>query len=165
VSDDIARYVSIAGRAVSSRIAEELAGRAVSRGEYRVLLGLYDEDGVPQRALCDRFHLDRGVVARVVGRLEQKGYVERRPDPEDRRRKLVSLTDRAERLRPALTDLQATLDDELTAGLSDEEVETLVEGLRQVCSNLGVEDVDVRDGEGGATTDGPDGSDEEPGTE
>jgi DNA-binding MarR family transcriptional regulator len=136
--ESIAPYVSLAGRALSARVERELAPHGIGRGEYRVLFALYNEEGVSQTTLADRHHLDKGVIARVVRRLEEKGYVERRPDPDDKRRKLLYLTEDAERLRSEVSDLQATVDTEITQGLTDEEARALTEGLQTVCENLGV---------------------------
>ncbi|PSP44415.1 MarR family transcriptional regulator [Halobacteriales archaeon QH_6_64_20] len=134
----IAWHVSLAGRALSTRIEQGLAPHGIGRGEYRVLSALYNEEGVSQTTLADDHHLDKGVIARVVRRLEEKGYVERRPDPEDKRRKLLYLTEEAEGLRAEVGDLKATVDAEIADGLSDEEVGTLIDGLETVCENLGI---------------------------
>jgi DNA-binding MarR family transcriptional regulator len=137
-NEPIARHVSLAGRALSTRIEQGLAPYGIGRGEYRVLFALCNEEGVSQTTLADEHHLDKGVIARVVRRLEEKGYVERRPDPEDRRRKLLYLTDEAEELRSEVGDLKATVDAEIAQGLSEEEAGTLTDGLRTICANLGV---------------------------
>lgn len=136
-NDRLAGYLSLAGRALSSRVAAGLEQYDLSRGEYRILFALYRESGVSASTLSEEHHLDKGVVTRVVTSLEEKGFVERRPDPEDGRRKLLHLTARSEALRPDVEALKADIDAELTAGLSDAEVEQLVTGLRTVCANLG----------------------------
>lgn len=135
----IAWRVSLAGRALSTRIERGLASHGIGRGEYRVLFGLYNEEGVSQATLAEEHHLDKGVIARVVRRLEEKGYVERRPDPKDKRRKLLYLTDKAEDLRHEVSDLKAIIETEMTQGLTDKERAALIDGLRIVSENLGVD--------------------------
>lgn len=65
-----------------------------------------------------------------MARLEERGYVERRPDPEDGRRKRLYLTDAGEALRPEIEALKERIDREITAGFSE------AESLDRVCRNL-----------------------------
>lgn len=135
----LAWHVSLAGRALSARIQRRLAEYGLGHGEYRVLFALYEEEGLTQTDIVERHHLDKSVVARVTSRLEGKGYVERRPDPEDGRRKRLFLTPAAEELRPAVREIKEEVNAELTRGLDEKEVESLVDGLRTVAGNLGAE--------------------------
>ncbi|MDH6114796.1 DNA-binding MarR family transcriptional regulator [Kitasatospora sp. MAP12-15] len=48
---------------------------------------------VPMRAVADKLHAEPSNVTAVVDRLEERGLVERRPAPGDRRVKLVAATD------------------------------------------------------------------------
>lgn len=79
------------------------------------------------------------MIAHVVRRLEEKGYVERRTDPADKRRKLLFLAEKAEDVRPEIEELKATVDAEVVDGLTDEESRALESGLRTVSANLGVD--------------------------
>jgi DNA-binding MarR family transcriptional regulator len=56
--------------------------------------------GIPVSELSKLSHVRKQTMAQVVDELEQLGYVERRPDPNDRRARLVFLTTRGEAVRP-----------------------------------------------------------------
>ena len=56
--------------------------------------------GIPVSELSKLSHVRKQTMAQVVDELEQLGYVERRPDPNDRRSRLVFLTRRGEAVRP-----------------------------------------------------------------
>ena len=51
------------------------------------------QDGLPQQTMADRFHRSKVAAFHLITKLEQQGIVERRPNPEDGRSKLVHLTD------------------------------------------------------------------------
>lgn len=136
--ESVAWTISLAGRALSTRIERGLAPHGIGRGEYRILFALYEEEGRSQTELAEQYQLNKGVITRVVKRLVEKGYVKRQPDPEDKRRKLLYLTDEAEVLRSEVRNLQATVEDELARGLTDEERRALVYGLQTAVKNLGV---------------------------
>jgi DNA-binding MarR family transcriptional regulator len=79
----------------------EHTGAALSRfhvdgRELAVLTVLADADGalrpLAQHEAAKLLGVDRTTMVDLLDRLEEKGLVERRPDPADRRRKLVQLT-------------------------------------------------------------------------
>ncbi|HTU84551.1 MAG TPA: MarR family transcriptional regulator [Solirubrobacteraceae bacterium] len=96
----------------------------VSRTEVGVLRNLR---GGPRRIteLAADEHVTQPAITLLVNRLAERGWVERVPDPTDRRAVLVSLTaageEAFERLR---AEYRALLHEEMAA-LEDEEVDTL----------------------------------------
>jgi len=54
---------------------------------------------LPMRALGESLFCDASYVTDLVDRLEERGLIERRPSPEDRRVKLIALTPEGERCR------------------------------------------------------------------
>jgi DNA-binding MarR family transcriptional regulator len=92
---------------------------------FWVLSYLADRDPVAQHELGDAFMLDANNAVLLLNELEGEGWIERRRNPEDRRRHLVSLTDKG---REAVTFARlacTTTENELLATLSADERETL----------------------------------------
>lgn len=88
-----------------------------ARADFAVLAALEEYGPLSQAGIGRRLGLDRNDVNGVVNRLEAQAQVERRADPADRRRNLVTLTDGG---RAHLAELQRHADavqDELLAGL------------------------------------------------
>ena len=91
-------------RALRAIERDMAAAGAISLGWYDVLLELnaVRDRQLRMQDLAARAVLSRTRVSRIVGELEQAGYVERRPDPDDGRASLVALTaDGREALRRA----------------------------------------------------------------
>jgi DNA-binding MarR family transcriptional regulator len=61
---------------------------------HGAVLAYLDEDGIRATELARLSGLHKQVVGRLIDELEELGYVERRPDPADRRAKLIVPTDR-----------------------------------------------------------------------
>jgi DNA-binding MarR family transcriptional regulator len=61
---------------------------------HGAVLAYLDEDGVRATELARLSGRHKQVVGRIVDELEELGYVERRPDPADRRAKLIHPTER-----------------------------------------------------------------------
>jgi DNA-binding MarR family transcriptional regulator len=74
------------------RLAE--AGYDDLHPRHGSVLAYLDEDGVRATELARLSGRHKQIVGRIVDELEELGYVERRPDPQDRRAKLIFPTER-----------------------------------------------------------------------
>jgi DNA-binding MarR family transcriptional regulator len=89
---------------LASQLTDSLQGELFSRlaaegysdlhPRHWAVLAYLDEDGVRATELARLSGRHKQVVGRLVDELEELGYVERRPDPADRRAKLVVPTER-----------------------------------------------------------------------
>jgi len=81
-----------------ARLAQQ--GHAGLRSRHWAVIAYLDEDGVRPTELARLSGRHKQIVGRLIDELEALGYVERRPDPADRRAKLVVPTERGlEQLR------------------------------------------------------------------
>jgi DNA-binding MarR family transcriptional regulator len=80
------------GRHVSARAATQLYGDLPSFG-WAMLVPLERDGDQRCSALALQVGVDVSVASRQIAVLERLGYVERRPDPQDGRASLLSLTD------------------------------------------------------------------------
>jgi DNA-binding MarR family transcriptional regulator len=89
----------LASRLLTS-LQEELFGQLASAGygdldaRHFAVISYLDEDGLRATEIARLSGRHKQIVGRVVDELEALGYVERRPDPADRRAKLIYPTDR-----------------------------------------------------------------------
>lgn len=88
-------------------------------------------------------------VLRQIDALEESGYVERNPHEHDRRMKLVHLTEKGERILPAIHRAMKEIQGAAMAGLEAEESEQLFGLLGRIASNLGLDDCSQRSSEPG----------------
>jgi DNA-binding MarR family transcriptional regulator len=69
-----------------------LDGFDLSISQFRVLALLQDDAAHRLTTLSERLLLSKSTITRVVDELEQRGWVRRIPDPDDRRAQRVGLT-------------------------------------------------------------------------
>lgn len=89
--------------ATAQRLQQHASSKAAEMGltlaQAKVLVALEPGEAVPMRALAARLDYDASNLTGLVDRLEARGALERRPDPNDRRVKSLVITDEGLRLR------------------------------------------------------------------
>jgi DNA-binding MarR family transcriptional regulator len=99
---------------------QERVSAEVSSVQYAALAVLERMPGASQSELGAELDLDRSTIADIVSRLERRGVIERSPHESDRRRYSLRLTAaglaEVDRLRPLVSEANATLTEGLSAG-------------------------------------------------
>jgi DNA-binding MarR family transcriptional regulator len=112
------------------------AGFDVGSAEVRVLMTIVERPGLRQTQLAETLHIEPMSLVGHLDRLVARDLAERRPDPVDRRAKLVHPTARGvgvlEELRAASAGVRAAQ----TAGFDAAEAATLRHLLQRVRANL-----------------------------
>jgi DNA-binding MarR family transcriptional regulator len=117
------------------------AGRLVSEGfaavdargyHFRVLTTLDEHGPASQASLGRRSGIHLSDLVAALNELEERGYVERSADPEDRRRNVITVTAAGRRQLRRLEKQVAQIQDQLLAPLSPEERDELARLLTRL---------------------------------
>jgi len=117
-------------RRVSDYYEHRLSSFGLTPPQYFVFNALWMGDGISVGELGERVSLDSSTLTGIIDRMERSGYVERRPNPDDRRSVLVFLTADARELGPRILAFADELDSALRQPFSQEEMETFERVLR-----------------------------------
>lgn len=121
IEDSTAYLVAVAHRLFARALQTRLAAHGVAVGQWPLLLFLWDEDGLSQKALSRRVHIEEPTTARTLDRMERDGLVRRVRNQRDRRQIDVRLTERGLGLRDELLPYANEVNALATHGLSDQD--------------------------------------------
>jgi DNA-binding MarR family transcriptional regulator len=136
VEPPLGRRLYLGHRAVHDVLDQRLQALGASLWNWVLLREATRASGASQRELADLMHIEPPTLVRHLDRLEADGYVERRPDPDDRRAWRLYLTPRGsdllDQLRPfALETFETALE-----GIEPADREQLMTMLERIRTNL-----------------------------
>lgn len=129
IYQDIARFRAILFDAI-------LKPHDMTMSQGWVLVHLLRESGLKQSELAERLEVATVTTSKLIDRLEARGYVERRSDPEDRRSNRIYATPQAKALVKVMTQTITEVDQIANQGISAQELETALSVLHKMRANL-----------------------------
>jgi DNA-binding MarR family transcriptional regulator len=132
------RYLAVHHRMVRA-VNDEMSGCGLSMARTKVLRRLHEQGPARQNVLAAEFGLSPHSITDLVDGLERAGLAERRPDPTDRRAKLVAITDAGEAGLDVANATRERLLEHVFGALSEADRETflrLLDSLDQAAEQL-----------------------------
>ena len=136
--DGVAFLLAQLGHHAATLFAEQVATVELSPPHAGILRAIAAEPGRSQQALSAQLGMLPSRVVAYVDELEQRGYVERRRNPDDRRLHALYLTAAGKRLMRKLSELARQHELRLTAELEPEQYSTLRDLLATVAQQQGL---------------------------
>jgi DNA-binding MarR family transcriptional regulator len=138
---DLAAMVVPLVRALVAAEELVLSAHQVSMWGYVVLTALADQPIRTQAALAQSIGADKSRIIGVLDELQERGLIERQPDPADRRVHLLALTGAGRRLRESVRDaIQRQEEERVLAALPEADRAVFLRALR-VLSELPPEEI------------------------
>jgi DNA-binding MarR family transcriptional regulator len=108
----------------------------LTRAQWRATKMLYHREGLRQTELAESLDMEPIAVGRVIDRLQAAGFVERRPDPRDRRAWRLYITEQA---RVIVGDMELIARDvrkDATLGIEYDDLRQALDVLNRIKENL-----------------------------
>ena len=112
------------------------SGQGLTRAQWVILFRLDRQPGLSQKELAELLEVEPISVARLIDRLEERGMVERRSDPGDRRVWRLHLLAPARPVLAALHEERVAILANATLGLAPETVAALGDALARMKNNV-----------------------------
>ena len=135
-SPNISFVLHDVARLLRKRFEQRSREAGLTRAQWQVLSYLSRHEGIHQNKLADLIEIMPITLARLLDKMEAHGFIERRPNPADRRAWLLYLTPEAHPLIEVMRGNGQKTRDEAFAGLSADAQQQLLQTLCLIKSNL-----------------------------
>src|SRR5437899_2692647 len=124
--------LSAAGFAAAARFKARLEPFGLDPREFNVLRSVAMEEGISQQSCGEALGVRPNAMVGLVDRLEEKGLVERRPNPRDRRARALHVTPAGRKVLQRTVEGAARDGSALVEGLTEQEQQQLQSLLLKV---------------------------------
>ncbi|RNC86956.1 MAG: MarR family transcriptional regulator [Winogradskyella sp.] len=121
--------------AVNKMYNEEAAKFGSTMATGFALLSIDPEKGTPSTSLGPKMGMEATSLSRTLKTMEEKGLIERRPNPEDGRGVLIFLTDFGREKRDYSRDRVLTFNEAIRENISDEQLNGFYE-VAELINNM-----------------------------
>jgi len=108
----------------------------LTRAQWRATKMLYHREGLRQTELAELLEMEPIAVGRVIDRLQAAGFVERRPDPRDRRAWRLYVTEQARVIVGDMELIARDLRKDASRGIEYDELRQALGVLDRIKENL-----------------------------
>ena len=136
---NFAQLLRIPFQALVTQLHERLVtnGYADILPTHTIIFALVGTEGIRLSDLAKRAQLTKQLLNYIVTAVEERGYVERLPDPQDGRGKIVRLTERGQQAAQVGREIIESIEREWVASLGLEDMRELRSLLERLVGVLG----------------------------
>lgn len=135
-TDRLGFLIHDAARLMRKRFEALGSRHGLSSAQWRLLVRVVKSEGVTQARLAELLEVEPISVSRLLDRMEEGGWIERRQDLNDRRVRLIFPTDKSRQAFEAIKGVAGEVFEQALTGLSTTERQTLIRGLMTLVDNL-----------------------------
>ncbi len=135
-TDNLGLLIHDVARLMRRRFEAKASGSGLSAAQWRLLVRVAKEPGIAQARLAELLEIEPISVSRLIDRMEDGGWIERRTDAGDRRVRLIFPTDRSREAYGKVKSMAGEVYQAALAGLSPEARRATIDGLKAIVDNL-----------------------------
>lgn len=132
---EIGKWVSMIYRRSNVFMQNELAPTGLTAAVFPYLLAVADKPGIGQDQLARDFSIDKGTVARAIGKLVKLGLARKQTDSADKRRHSIFATQKGKNYLSLVYQSIDKLNTILLAGFDPEQTKCTMENLSRIAAN------------------------------
>jgi DNA-binding MarR family transcriptional regulator len=108
----------------------------LNTAQGRIIFSLWKHDNVPISELVRQTALGKTTLSSMLDRLEKSGYIITKQDKNDKRKTLISLSEKSQAIKSRHEAVSKEMIELFYKGLSEVEIDEFEKTLRHILSNL-----------------------------
>lgn len=123
-------------RMLRTRFDARARALGLTRAQWTMMMSIQMREGATQSEIASGLEINTVTAGRIIDRLEASGWIERRPDPVDRRANRLFLTREAAPMLTRLSEIGGEEEAVTLNGLSRDDLATLAGLLDRIIANM-----------------------------
>ena len=130
--EDMRIYISVLYRQFQIYINNNTKDLQISSSEYIFLMEMYKNDNMSQEQLSKNLIIDKSATARAIKSLEEKEYIIRKKDDNDKRTNRIKLTKKGIEIKDRLSNLLEEWNNEITSDIDKNLLNTVIDTINKM---------------------------------
>lgn len=130
--EDMRIYISALYRQFQIYINNNTKDLQISASEYIFLMEMYKNDNMSQEQLSKNLIIDKAATARAIKSLEEKEYIIRKKDDNDKRTNRIKLTKKGIEIKDRLSNLLEEWNNEITSDIDKNLLNTVIDTINKM---------------------------------
>ena len=134
--EDMRIYISVLYRQFQIYINNNTKDLQISASEYIFLMEMYKNDNMSQeqlsKNLIKNLIIDKSATARAIKSLEEKEYIIRKKDDNDKRTNRIKLTKKGIEIKDRLSNLLEEWNNEITSDIDKNLLNTVIDTINKM---------------------------------
>ena len=143
-ASDFLESLTKVSRRVRTAFNQQVTAHGLTYPRARTLFRLAKKQNMTQTELAFELELEQPTLVRLLDRMEENGLIERRPDPTDRRAKLIALTEHGAEQAAFVRSLADKIREQIFEGIDLVALHDAVDLMERIAANIAdLEDINV----------------------
>ena len=130
--EDMRIYISVLYRQFQIYINNNTKDLQISASEYIFLMEMYKNDNMSQEQLSKNLIIDKSATARAIKSLEEKEYIIRKKDDNDKRTNRIKFTKKGIEIKDRLSNLLEEWNNEITSDIDKNLLNTVIDTINKM---------------------------------
>jgi len=121
--------LGVTHRKVTAMFQQHLRSYEITPEQWSVLFHIIHEEGVIQKRIAELTYKDKPTITRILHQLEQKGFIKRQADEQDRRSLRIYSTEMGQKLISETEEIEKGLIEDMQNGIGKQRYHELMQSL------------------------------------
>lgn len=131
----IAKIHQLGGRIFAKKL-KQYQLTEINPAQGRIMFPLWQKDEISIHELSKATLLGKSTLTTMLNRLEDEGYLKRVPSEKDRRKTLIKLTEKTQKLQEKYVPVSSEMNELFYHGLTEQEKDEFDRYLERILENL-----------------------------
>ena len=136
LQDYISIFIHQTDLTLTNYIKTKLDPFNIAPEQNLIMMLLWEKDGMTQNEIAEKLYKDKTNIARMASNLENKGFIQRVPNQEDRRSLKLYLTAKGKELGQSVIPMAEEFNQQVCKGITDDELKELRRILGKMRDNM-----------------------------